>query len=44
MDFQEIEWKGMDWANSAQEQVMGFCKHGTETSGSIILGGHFLTK
>jgi hypothetical protein len=39
MDLQEIEWEGMDCENLAQEQVMGFCKHGMETAGSIKLGG-----
>jgi hypothetical protein len=39
MDLQEIKWKGMDWANLAQEQVVGFCKHGIKTSGSIKFGG-----
>jgi len=44
MDLQETEWEDMDWVNLAQEQVVGFCKHGIETSGSIKLGWHFLTR
>jgi len=34
----------MDWANLTQEQVVGFCKHGIEPSGSIKLRVHFLTR
>jgi hypothetical protein len=44
MDLQETEWEEMDRVNLAQEQVVGFCKHGIGTSGSIKLGGHFLTR
>lgn len=44
MDLQKTEWEGMDWENLAQEQVVGFCKHGIEPSGSIKLGGNFLTR
>jgi len=32
----------MDWVNLAQEQVVGFWKHGIEPSGSINLGEAFL--
>jgi hypothetical protein len=44
MDLQETEWEGMDWVNLTQEQVVGFCKHGIEPSGSIKLRAHFLTR
>jgi hypothetical protein len=30
-----MEWYGMDWSGSGQEEVKGSCESGTEPLGSI---------
>jgi hypothetical protein len=45
MDLREIGIEGANWIRLAQDRVLvaGFCEHGNEPSGSIKIGGHFLT-
>jgi hypothetical protein len=38
MDLKRIGWKGMDWINLRQGQIVGSCEHSNEHSGFIKCG------